>query len=72
MDIMEIVKILMWAITGLLVPSVVWVVGKLHQLELTQKEKIERDEAATMIANATHGLERKLDKIYDYILENKK
>jgi DNA-binding transcriptional regulator GbsR (MarR family) len=42
-----------------------------HNLELKMKEKIDRDEAAKMIADATHGIERKLDKIYDYILENK-
>ena len=43
-----------------------------HVIQLAMTEKLDREEAATMISNATSGIDRKLDKIYDWILENKK
>jgi len=54
---------------GVLIPSVLWVVFKIHNLELQMKDRITRKDAAEMVSRAIDGIDGKIDLILNHMLE---
>lgn len=70
MEAMDIIRIVMWGISVLLIPAFGLLFGRVRGLELKMETRISHQDAAKMIKESTDKLDDRFDRIENLLIED--
>ena len=70
MNAADIVNVLMWVVSGLLIPAFGLLFQRVRGLELKMETRISHQDAAKMIKDSVDAIDRRFDRLEEIIIED--